>query len=118
MPLAPSKGIEPMRRTLVAIIAAGCFGGIIGSLATAATQSTASSSAIAAAVQKVSDQRAEKLLVLVNSRLATVQSGLSTLEGTTDEGLSRINNAVETGNRELRQICFRDSRTASELPGC
>jgi hypothetical protein len=50
-------------------IAAGTFGGTIGALATAAVQSQASPGAIAAAVQRVQDQKADNTLQSINSKL-------------------------------------------------
>lgn len=79
------------RGMIAMMLAAGTFGGVIGALATAATQSQANPQAIAAAVQKVSDASADRSLrsirqdldqvarpskVPLNFVLATVQSEL------------------------------------------
>ena len=59
-----------MRKLVIVALASGVFGGVMGALATAATQSQASPEAIAAAVQKVQDAKTENQLVAVNAKLA------------------------------------------------
>jgi hypothetical protein len=59
--------MEITARTLLASVSAtAVLGGAVGALATAATTSQASPQAIAAAVQRVSDQRAETELHRIN----------------------------------------------------
>lgn len=55
-------------------LASGAFGGAVGALATAATESQASPTAIAAALQRVQDTKAEQ-------RLGTISSELNLLDG-------------------------------------
>lgn len=64
------------RTLILAVAASGAFGGTIGSVVTAATQSQASPSAIAAAVQRVQDSSAEATLRRVDSDLATLNAAL------------------------------------------
>jgi hypothetical protein len=58
-----------MRRLIIVILASSTFGGVIGALATAATQSQASPSAVASAVLKVQDTKAEQDLSLLDRSL-------------------------------------------------
>jgi len=67
-------------RTLLASNAASAaLGGGVGALATAATSSQASPQSIAAAVQKVSDARAEKTLALMNLHLSNLEGTIGVL---------------------------------------
>lgn len=56
-----------MRKLITVALASSVFGGAIGALATAATQSQASPAAIAAAVQRVEDIKADRTLREVKS---------------------------------------------------
>jgi hypothetical protein len=68
-------------RTILAVaLAAGTFGGTVGALATAAAQSQASPEAIAAAVQRVSDLKAENTLRTISSSLRSEQTTLAIVE--------------------------------------
>jgi hypothetical protein len=59
-----------IRTLLASVSATAVLGGATGALATAATTSQATPSAIAAAVLRVSDQKAEQQLHAVNAGLA------------------------------------------------
>jgi hypothetical protein len=58
-----------MRRLIIVVLASSSFGGVIGALATAATQSQASPTAIAAAVQKVQDTHADAALNEIRGKI-------------------------------------------------
>jgi hypothetical protein len=58
-----------MRKLVVVAVACSTFGGAVGALVTATAQSQADPAAIAAAVQKVQDQRAEGSLTAISSKL-------------------------------------------------
>lgn len=73
-----------MRSTnvLALILASSVIGGIIGAMATAATESQASPSAIAAAVVKVQDATADRDLTAIKNEIATTNTDLFQLHGT------------------------------------
>ena len=68
-----------MRKLIAVAAACSVFGGVVGSLATAATQSQASPTAIAAAVQRVQDQSADRSLRGIKSDLDTLGGRIHTL---------------------------------------
>lgn len=68
-----------MKRLIIVALTCSVFGGTIGALATAATQSQASPRAIAAAVQRVEDQSAERSLRQIGKSLRTTTGRLGTL---------------------------------------
>jgi len=81
-----------MRKLIIVAIACSTFGGMIGALVTAATQSQASPSvgAIAAAVQRVQDQSADRSLTSINTRLAKTDTTL----GKTNAALAGLQTAI------------------------
>jgi hypothetical protein len=61
-----------MHKLIVVALASSAFGGVIGALATAATQSQASPQAIVAAAQRVSDSSADRSLTAISSQLRSL----------------------------------------------
>lgn len=61
-----------MRKIVAVAVASSVFGGTIGALAATAVRSQANPQAIAAAVAKVSDTRAEGTLASINTRLGAL----------------------------------------------
>ena len=59
-----------MRKLILVALASGTFGGAVGALATAATESQANAQAVAAAVQKVQDKSAESALAAIRRDLS------------------------------------------------
>lgn len=109
-----------MRRVALAVIASGVFGGVVGALATAATQSAASPRAIAAAVQHVQDASAERSLRSIDSDLSHLNSAVTTQLGYIDEDINH-NADVATNNvddlyLELYKICENTSGTGGICP--
>lgn len=68
-----------------AIVASGVFGGMIGALATDATQSQANPAAIAAAVQRVQDTTADNALRSIRTELVQINTGLAPLANVSAE---------------------------------
>jgi len=68
------------RKMVVAIVASGVFGGMVGALATAAVQSQASPQAIAAAAVRVKDSAADRSLKTISSELAPYRAQLAYME--------------------------------------
>jgi hypothetical protein len=67
-----------MRRTIIIVaLAAGTFGGMVGALTTAATQSQASPQAVAAAVQRVSDTNLTAAVKALGSKLDSLNGQLA-----------------------------------------
>jgi hypothetical protein len=90
-------------RTLLASVAASAaLGGGIGALATAATSSQASPQSIAAAVQRVRDQRAENVLVLMNLHLSNLESDLQA----TNTHLESLEGHVQVIEKNGYLTCF------------
>ena len=88
-------------RTLIAVVAASAtFGGVVGAALTAATESQASPAAIAAAVQRVQDTKAEATLQTVAADLKVLDGTLSNAYGTTlydiEQNLASICRNTET----------------------
>jgi hypothetical protein len=104
-----------VRRIILVALASSTFGGAVGALATAATQSQASAGAIAAAVQKVQDQKADRTLATISNKLGTLDTdlnptkgellqlaeGLSTQFGKVDNSLTTVNSTVATLTQHL-----------------
>lgn len=82
---------HPIRTLIIVALACSVFGGVIGALATAATQSQATPTAMAAAVQRVEDQAVRRQLVTIFQRL-----------GQTNGDLSSVAAEVKTLNRTTR----------------
>lgn len=99
-----------MRKIIMVALASSTFGGVLGAIATAATQSQASPAAIAAAVVKVQDQKAERSLATIANRLATVTTdlrGIETNVGTLDYTLDGGPlTALRSMEQNLQNICL------------
>jgi hypothetical protein len=102
------------RTLLASVVASAVLGGAVGALATAATTSQASPTAIAAAVQKVRDVQAE-------SRLATMQTTLEAIN--VDLGGTGTNPAHGHGMERsvhdlLKELCDDALQRAGAPLGC
>jgi hypothetical protein len=95
-------------RTLAMLLAAGTFGGTIGALATAAVQSQASPAAIAAAVQRVQDSRAEHTLQSIEGTLKQVSTSLGTLP-TIQSEIHLLRGNVYDANYRSAQTAWQDA---------
>lgn len=73
-----------VRTLLASVTVTAVLGGAIGALATATTTSQASPEAIAAAVQKVSDQKAQTWLHILDIDLEGVKRNQEQLQATTE----------------------------------
>ncbi len=109
--IAPEGDHMATTRALVAgMLAAATFGGTVGALATAAVQSQASPEAVAAAVQKVQDQTADRTLSTISSKLGAMKSTLSAIEShmvIVDRALSStINSPLYRIQDQLFDICL------------
>jgi len=118
MALTDERGKTMKARTVAAmVVVAGAFGGTIGALATAAVQSQANPQAIAAAVMKVTDQRAESDLRTIGSDLKGLQGNMGTLIGdvqTLDVPLSgKFESVLYTVESMLFDICLNTEGTSS-----
>lgn len=71
-----------LRKIATIAITSGTFGGVIGALATAATQSEASPTAIIAAAVRVSDFRADRTLANIDTYVQAMNQRLGTLDTT------------------------------------
>src|SRR5258708_4848882 len=103
-----------MHRVILVVLASSAVGGVIGALATAATESQASPQAIAAAVQHVQDQSAERSLANVAGKLATIAAGMQVL----DRSFSgSIISPLYTIENQLFDICLNtESGSATSVP--
>jgi len=98
-----------MRKLIAVVLASSTFGGAVGALATAASQSAASPSAIAAAAVRVQDQKAENALAGINRRLGQVASSENAASSDlnamrTDLG-GTPNSALEFLTSQLQVVC-------------
>lgn len=106
-----------MRRLIVIVVASSTFGGAVGALATAATQSQASPAAIAAAVQRVQDQKAERTLSQIKTELSTTASSAATLRDIDARlNLGNIAGALSTMQAELFDICLNTGSATTICP--
>lgn len=94
----------------LAVVASGVFGGAVGSLATAVTNSSASPSAIASAVQRVQvkDSAADSDLTAIKGELETIQADLH---------LGGAGSSLGTAAELLRDICENTAQGAT-IPSC
>ncbi len=83
-----------MRRLLLCALASGVFGAMFAT----AMQSQASLAAIAAAVQRVQDTRAETDLKTIAGQLTTIHTDLMTLEQTITTSAQTTTNAVKNAS--------------------
>ena len=111
--------MRKMRKLIAVALASSVFGGTIGALATAAVQSQASPQAIAAAVQKIQDQAAERSLKSISSKLGGMKDGLgalhsdlqtmSTAVGTITPAIALVSHYAGAADNaihlQLEQIC-------------
>jgi hypothetical protein len=96
-------------RTLLASVAASAvFGGAIGALATAATSSQASPQAIAAAVQKVSDQTAQRELRVVDLDLKAINDGTDVIQS----NQKALQAAAESIEKSSAETCWNTGSSA------
>jgi hypothetical protein len=102
-------------RTLFAsVVATAVLAGAVGTLATAATSSQASPQAVAAAVQKVSDQTAQRELRIMDLDLKAVNAGVNVITDNQKE-LETTANEIR---REAHNTCVVSARTNVEASGC
>jgi len=97
------------RLFIAAVLGSSVVGGTVGALATAATTSQASPQAIAAAVQKVQDQTAEKYLRTIGIELL----GVIPLEG----DLKQLKEDSESIRKNTDNICW-DTASSLQRPSC
>ncbi len=101
-------------RTLIASVAASAvFGGGVGALAVSAASSQASPQAIASAVQKVSDQTAERELRVVVLDLEAIDDGTNTIE----DSQKALQTATESIENNAYNTCW-DAASAAQRPDC
>lgn len=101
-----------MRKLIAVALASSTFGGVIGALAVAATQSQASPGAIAAAVQRVQDRSAEQALRSVNGNVARLESTVASLvDGTS--GSSGLAPFLRVMQQNIDTICLNIERQTS-----
>jgi hypothetical protein len=98
-----------MRRLIIVVLASSSFGGVVGALATAATQSQASPTAIAAAVQKVQDTHADSALNEIRGKIQDSNGKLGQMTselGTNPSFLGgQLLSALNTMTSQLGVIC-------------
>lgn len=110
-----------MTKLILAVVASSIFGGAVGALATAATQSQASPAAIAAAVQRVQDQNADHTLGQIKAAITSSTKDLGELAadfGTLGPGLDGpVRAQFETMENQLFDICLNtESASATSVP--
>lgn len=116
-----------MRKLVAVALTSSIFGGALGALATAATQSAANPSAIAAAVQRVQDQQADTTLSQIRGKLQAANGklgGLGTALSTSGYGLGAelltevktVDTDLQAMSGQLREICRNTSSQA--VPEC
>lgn len=98
-----------MRKLVVVALTSSAFGGVIGALATAATQSQASPAAIASAVQHVQDQKAEGTLRSINGQLGAIKSNLGMLSTALHSPTGGSLALLSTVAQDLFSICQENS---------
>jgi hypothetical protein len=103
-----------IRTLLASVSATAVLGGAIGALATAATTSQASPSAIAAAVQRVTDQKAEQQLHAVNLGLDILNID-SELMRTDNKALQALAERIE---KNVYGTCWAVSSEAQRITDC
>jgi hypothetical protein len=102
-------------RLLVAsVLASATLGGAVGALATAATTSQASPQAIAAAVQKVSDQTAEHYLRFAGVELQAINAGTEVIE----VNQKALQASTEKIQKYTFDTCFYTAHNASQQTDC
>lgn len=81
-----------MHRIIAVALVSAVFGGTVGAMATAAVESQASPSAIAAAVERVQDSAAERSLAAEAATLKSINQELTqpTIDGSTTTVLGQL----------------------------
>ena len=98
-----------LRKLVPIIVASSVFGGVVGALATAATQSQATPSAIAAAVTRVNDANANRTLSAIKADLATLNRNLASPVGV---------GTFRSIAQDLYSICENTASGGLSFPTC
>jgi hypothetical protein len=110
-----------VRTLLASVSATAVLGGAIGALATAATTSQANATAVAAAVQRVSDQKAEQLLKAANTGLDILhidQELLKNDESGVKSTLESIEKSAISIQKNASGTCWAVSSEAQRAADC